>query len=362
MIFFIEILEYAKYLGMDIKKDKKYFNIAKEGLKAPLPNMWKPYKNSKGDIYYINMQTNQAVYEHPCDEYYRKLYIESKAKDNIAEKLKNNEKIITSKKNNKEEKIKPKIEKINTEESITNNQFQMLNDSFSDTSAKFTEMSNRTDNDNVSEIDLGMIDQEINNNIIKYKNEKESEFNGFLNNFEKIKENQRKKTQNNFDERLDEMRSNLKKLQDKLQNDTKKIEDNLKIGFQIKFDNKIKQETEKYNELKKILESKIKHNNKEAIDNFEDRCRNEMNLKKTKIYILKKEIEKDLLLKKKVIEKKKKFLLNKLMDEEKAEIERDLKENILTFKESELLKKKQKLSEFSSKLDSENSEFLYVNS
>ena len=33
-----EIEEYAKYLGMDMKEDRDLFYIAKEGLKAPLPD------------------------------------------------------------------------------------------------------------------------------------------------------------------------------------------------------------------------------------------------------------------------------------------------------------------------------------
>ena len=36
-----EVIEYAKWLGMDLKKDKDLFWIAREGLKAPLPADWK---------------------------------------------------------------------------------------------------------------------------------------------------------------------------------------------------------------------------------------------------------------------------------------------------------------------------------
>lgn len=38
----IEIIEYAKFLGMDLYEDKDLFWIAREGLKAPLPGPWKP--------------------------------------------------------------------------------------------------------------------------------------------------------------------------------------------------------------------------------------------------------------------------------------------------------------------------------
>lgn len=37
-----EILEYAKCLGMDPDRDHELFWIAREGLKAPLPENWKP--------------------------------------------------------------------------------------------------------------------------------------------------------------------------------------------------------------------------------------------------------------------------------------------------------------------------------
>ena len=49
-----EVEEYAKYLGMDMQKDRSLFYIAKEGLKAPLPGPWKPCKSPGGQIYYYN--------------------------------------------------------------------------------------------------------------------------------------------------------------------------------------------------------------------------------------------------------------------------------------------------------------------
>jgi centrosomal protein CEP164 len=75
-----EILEYAKYLGMDPYGDKDLLYIAKEGLKAPLPENWKPCKTREGDIYYFNFATSQSQWEHPCDEFYKKKYAEAKSK------------------------------------------------------------------------------------------------------------------------------------------------------------------------------------------------------------------------------------------------------------------------------------------
>eukprot|EP00197_Chlamydomonas_leiostraca_P012415 CAMPEP_0202877334 /NCGR_PEP_ID=MMETSP1391-20130828/30497_1 /ASSEMBLY_ACC=CAM_ASM_000867 /TAXON_ID=1034604 /ORGANISM="Chlamydomonas leiostraca, Strain SAG 11-49" /LENGTH=96 /DNA_ID=CAMNT_0049559353 /DNA_START=141 /DNA_END=427 /DNA_ORIENTATION=+ len=73
-----EILEYAQWLGMDADKEKDLMWIAREGLKAPLPENWKPCKTPTGDIYYFNFSTGESIWDHPCDEFYRKLYQDEK--------------------------------------------------------------------------------------------------------------------------------------------------------------------------------------------------------------------------------------------------------------------------------------------
>ena len=70
-----EIDEYAKWLGMDLVADKDLQWIAREGLKAPLPEHWKPCKTTDTDeIYYFNFSSGESTWDHPCDEYYRTLY------------------------------------------------------------------------------------------------------------------------------------------------------------------------------------------------------------------------------------------------------------------------------------------------
>ena len=70
-----EIDEYAKWLGMDLVQDKDLQWIAREGLKAPLPQHWKPCKTTDTDeIYYFNFSSGESTWDHPCDEYYRTLY------------------------------------------------------------------------------------------------------------------------------------------------------------------------------------------------------------------------------------------------------------------------------------------------
>jgi hypothetical protein len=81
-----EILEYAEFLGLDMEKDKDLLWIAREGLKAPLPEPWKPCKTDDGSskVYYFNFNTGASIWEHPCDIKYKKLFEEEKAKRDAA--------------------------------------------------------------------------------------------------------------------------------------------------------------------------------------------------------------------------------------------------------------------------------------
>ena len=65
---------------MDLDKDREYFFIAKEGLKAPLPEPWKPCQTREGEIYYFNFENGQSTWDHPCDEYYKKVFEKEKQK------------------------------------------------------------------------------------------------------------------------------------------------------------------------------------------------------------------------------------------------------------------------------------------
>lgn len=85
-----EVIEYAKWLGMDLEKDLDLFWIAREGLMAPLPKSWKPCKTKDTeDIYYFNFSTGESTWDHPCDGYYKRLYEEEKKKKEIGIKVSN---------------------------------------------------------------------------------------------------------------------------------------------------------------------------------------------------------------------------------------------------------------------------------
>ncbi len=90
-----EVIEYAKWLGMDTEGDKDLLYIAREGLKvrglcatllivacsvialqAPLPANWKPCKTiDTEEIYYFNFATGASSWDHPCDEVARPQHI-----------------------------------------------------------------------------------------------------------------------------------------------------------------------------------------------------------------------------------------------------------------------------------------------
>ena len=73
-----EILDYAKWLGMDLDEERELLWIAREGLKAMLPPDWKPCRSPNDDIYYFNFSTGESVWEHPCDKHYKQLFEEER--------------------------------------------------------------------------------------------------------------------------------------------------------------------------------------------------------------------------------------------------------------------------------------------
>ena len=66
---------------MDLQTDEEYFYIAKEGLKAPLPEPWKPIQDRDGELYFYNFRTGEKITDHPWDEYYKQLFREEKLKN-----------------------------------------------------------------------------------------------------------------------------------------------------------------------------------------------------------------------------------------------------------------------------------------
>ena len=62
--------------------------IARQGVMAPLPKGWKPVQDPHGELYYFNFETGESIWDHPCDEDYKKMVLQErkvlqeKGKDN----------------------------------------------------------------------------------------------------------------------------------------------------------------------------------------------------------------------------------------------------------------------------------------
>jgi len=90
-----EVIEYAKWLGVDPETETDLLCIAYEGLKAPLPENWRVCKTSKGEIYYLNLENSEITQDHPCDTIFKnKIQDIKRARDSItqlrAEQLRQN--------------------------------------------------------------------------------------------------------------------------------------------------------------------------------------------------------------------------------------------------------------------------------
>lgn len=55
--------------------------IAREGVMAPLPKGWKPCEDPIGNqLYYFNFDSGESIWDHPCDEKYKKMVTEERQK------------------------------------------------------------------------------------------------------------------------------------------------------------------------------------------------------------------------------------------------------------------------------------------
>ena len=65
---------------MDPIADENLLWIAYRGLTEPLPEPWEEIENSDNEIIYYNKETKEKSNVSPLDNYYKKLYLQEKAK------------------------------------------------------------------------------------------------------------------------------------------------------------------------------------------------------------------------------------------------------------------------------------------
>ncbi|KPI89061.1 hypothetical protein ABL78_1797 [Leptomonas seymouri] len=75
-----ELEEYAEFIGIDVAKEPELMWIAKEGLRAPLPDGWRACQTDDSEVYYFNFQTGDSLWDHPMDEHYKEKVITERAK------------------------------------------------------------------------------------------------------------------------------------------------------------------------------------------------------------------------------------------------------------------------------------------
>lgn len=71
-----EVEEYARYIGVDLPDEAYMLELAKEGVKASLPEGWQACQTPDGELVYRNIKTKVVQEEHPMDEVYRQRVIE----------------------------------------------------------------------------------------------------------------------------------------------------------------------------------------------------------------------------------------------------------------------------------------------
>ncbi len=66
-----EVEGYAKWLGIDLDKERDLLWIAREGLRTPLPKEWKACKTDTGEMYYFNFESGDSIWDHPLDDVFK---------------------------------------------------------------------------------------------------------------------------------------------------------------------------------------------------------------------------------------------------------------------------------------------------
>ncbi len=68
------VVEFARYLGIDPVFECGLLWIAEEAMLAPMPPGWSEHEDASGHPYFYNLATDESVRTHPLDGYYRSLH------------------------------------------------------------------------------------------------------------------------------------------------------------------------------------------------------------------------------------------------------------------------------------------------
>ena len=62
------VVEYAVYLGIDVRAEGHLLWIAEEGLRAPLPEGFTEHADADGTPFFVSAATGESSWEHPLDQ------------------------------------------------------------------------------------------------------------------------------------------------------------------------------------------------------------------------------------------------------------------------------------------------------
>lgn len=74
------LIDFGRYLGINLKKYKFCIKYVLEAYNAPLPDGWTKNTDAEGNIFYSNKKIDVVSWEHPTDAYYKNL-IRTEKKD-----------------------------------------------------------------------------------------------------------------------------------------------------------------------------------------------------------------------------------------------------------------------------------------
>jgi len=75
-----EVVEYAEFLGIDPASEQHLMWIAREGVATPCPPPWKACTQNGEDVFYFNFETGESLWDHPCDDKFRKMVEDERLK------------------------------------------------------------------------------------------------------------------------------------------------------------------------------------------------------------------------------------------------------------------------------------------
>ena len=64
---------YAQHLGLELPREQELMWICRMALQAPVPEGWSSHDDGEGNTYFYHAAKGTSSWEHPSDQYFRKI-------------------------------------------------------------------------------------------------------------------------------------------------------------------------------------------------------------------------------------------------------------------------------------------------